>query len=225
MEGIIRGVSGFGFLAVMVLLCTTSPRVDWQEKGNKELGKEFKQARQLPLDPFPEVAPPTISGPATLTGAKALVVAETVATPIEQEVNGVEKMIYMASMCTNDGQMILNAGRTHQIAQVIAAHGLVVPWSPSPILPQAAVPLKVADLDAFALILDVTFKPGTDPNMAQVLVQNRVSVAETKRPEEVKRQGVATKEVAALRELTKWLGTWATELRSWWQGFSSPPRR
>jgi multidrug efflux pump len=70
-----------------------------------------------------------------------------VATPIEQEINGVENMLYMSSMCTNDGQMYLN----------------------------------------------VTFKLGTDLNMAQVLVQNRVSIAEAKLPEEVRRQGVTTK--------------------------------
>src|SRR5205085_11355182 len=74
-------------------------------------------------------------------------VAEKVASVIEQEVNGVENMIYMLSKSTNDGQ----------------------------------------------LTLDVTFKPGTDLNMAQVLVQNRVSIAEAKLPDEVKRQGVSTK--------------------------------
>jgi multidrug efflux pump len=102
---------------------------------------------KLPVAQYPEVAPPTISVNANYPGANALDVAENVATPIEQEVNGVENMIYMLSKCTNDGQMIL----------------------------------------------DVTFKPGTDLNMAQVLVQNRVSVAEAKLPEEVKRQGVTTK--------------------------------
>src|SRR5205823_2757376 len=79
--------------------------------------------------------------------ANALDVAENVAAPIEQEVNGVENMIYMLSKCTNDGQMIL----------------------------------------------DVTFTPGTDLNMAQVLVQNRVAIAEAKLPDEVKRLGVTTK--------------------------------
>ncbi len=69
------------------------------------------------------------------------------ATPIEQEVNGVEGMIYMASRCTNDGQMFL----------------------------------------------DVTFKLGTNLDMAQVLVQNRVSVAQAKLPDDVKRIGVTTK--------------------------------
>jgi multidrug efflux pump len=102
---------------------------------------------KLPVAQYPEVAPPTISVTANFPGANALDVAENVATPIEQEVNGVENMIYMLSKCTNDGQMTL----------------------------------------------DVTFKPGTDLNMAQVLVQNRVSVAEAKLPDEVKRQGVTTK--------------------------------
>jgi multidrug efflux pump len=102
---------------------------------------------KLPVAQYPEVAPPTISITASYPGANALDVAENVATPIEQEVNGVENMIYMSSKCTNDGQMTL----------------------------------------------DVTFKPGSDLNMAQVLVQNRVAVAEAKLPEEVKRQGVTTK--------------------------------
>src|SRR5215218_6377646 len=102
---------------------------------------------KLPIAQYPEVAPPTISITANYPGANALDVAENVATPIEQEVNGVENMIYMLSKCTNDGQMIL----------------------------------------------DVTFEPGTDLNMAQVLVQNRVAIAEAKLPEEVKRQGVTTK--------------------------------
>jgi multidrug efflux pump len=102
---------------------------------------------KLPVAQYPEVAPPTVSVTANYPGANALDVAENVATPIEQEINGVENMIYMLSKCTNDGQMIL----------------------------------------------DVTFQPGTDLNMAQVLVQNRVSIAEAKLPEEVKRQGVTTK--------------------------------
>src|SRR6266702_5965487 len=102
---------------------------------------------QLPIAQYPEVAPPTITVTANYPGANAKVVADTVATPIEQEVNGVENMIYMSSRCTNDGQMLL----------------------------------------------DVTFKLGTNLDMAQVLVQNRVAVAEAKLPEEVKRQGVTTK--------------------------------
>src|SRR6516164_3159493 len=102
---------------------------------------------QLPIAQYPEVAPPTITVTANYPGASAKVVADTVATPIEQEVNGVENMIYMSSRCTNDGQMLL----------------------------------------------DVTFKLGTNLDMAQVLVQNRVKIAEAKLPEDVKRQGVTTK--------------------------------
>src|SRR5437899_537983 len=102
---------------------------------------------QLPIAQYPEVAPPTITVTANYPGANAKVVADTVATPIEQEVNGVENMIYMSSRCTNDGQMLL----------------------------------------------DVTFKLGTNLDMAQVLTQNRVKIAEAKLPEEVKRQGVTTK--------------------------------
>src|SRR5690349_15038527 len=102
---------------------------------------------QLPIAQYPEVAPPTISVTATYPGANAKVVADTVATPIEQEVNGVENMIYMSSRCTNDGQMTM----------------------------------------------DVVFKLGTNLDMAQVLVQNRVKIAEAKLPEDVKRQGVTTK--------------------------------
>src|SRR5262245_58933310 len=63
---------------------------------------------QLPIAQYPEVAPPTISVTANYPGANAKVVADTVATPIELEVNGVERMLYMSSRCTNDGQMILD---------------------------------------------------------------------------------------------------------------------
>ena len=101
----------------------------------------------MPIAQYPEVAPPVVQVSAIYPGANAKTVAETVATPIEQEINGVERMLYMSSRCTNDGQMYL----------------------------------------------DVTFEVGTNLDMAQVLVQNRVSIAEAKLPEEVKRQGVTTK--------------------------------
>src|SRR3954467_2821707 len=102
---------------------------------------------QLPIAQYPAVAPPTVQVTATYPGANAKIVADTVATPIEQEVNGVERMLYMSSKCTNDGQMNL----------------------------------------------DVTFELGTRLHSAQVLVQNRVSLAQAKLPEEVKRIGVTTK--------------------------------
>src|SRR3974390_763583 len=102
---------------------------------------------RLPIAQYPEVAPPTVNVSATYPGADAGTVATTVAPPIEQQVNGVEGMLYMASRCTNDGQMFL----------------------------------------------DVTFELGTNLDMAQVLVQNRVSVAEASLPEDVKRIGVTTK--------------------------------
>lgn len=102
---------------------------------------------QLPIAQYPDVAPPTVQVTTSYPGANAITVAETVATPIEAEVNGVERMLYMSSKCTNDGQMNL----------------------------------------------DVTFELGTNIDSAQVLVQNRVAVAQAKLPEEVKRIGVTTK--------------------------------
>ena len=87
---------------------------------------------RLPVAQYPEVTPPTIQVAAAYPGANAKTVADTVAMPIEQQVNGVEGMIYMASRSTNDGQMLL----------------------------------------------DVTFKLGTDLDTAQVLVQNRVAIAQ-----------------------------------------------
>lgn len=101
----------------------------------------------LPVAQYPDVSPPTVQVTATYPGANAKTVADTVAFPVEQEVNGVERMLYMSSRCTNDGQMLL----------------------------------------------DVTFELGTNLDTAQVLVQNRVAVAEARLPEEVKRIGVTTK--------------------------------
>jgi len=101
----------------------------------------------LPVAQYPEITPPTVEVKATYPGANAQVVAETVAAPIEQEVNGVENMIYMSSTSASDGSYTLT----------------------------------------------VTFEIGTNLDIAQVMVQNRVKLAEPKLPEEVKRQGINTK--------------------------------
>ncbi|HUH10142.1 MAG TPA: multidrug efflux RND transporter permease subunit [Brevundimonas sp.] len=98
----------------------------------------------LPLSQYPEIAPPTITINAAYPGASAETLAETVAAPIEQEVNGVEKMLYLTSSSTSDG----------------------------------------------AVAITVTFQPGTDLDSAQVLVQNRVALAEPKLPEQVRQIGV-----------------------------------
>ena len=100
----------------------------------------------LPIAQYPEVVPPTVVVRATYPGANPEVIAETVATPLEQQINGVEDMLYMSSQSTSDGQMQLT----------------------------------------------ITFKLGTDLDKAQVLVQNRVAVAEPILPEEVRRGGVTT---------------------------------
>ncbi len=100
----------------------------------------------LPVASMPDITPPTVQVTTSYPGANAQVVEETVTSPIEQQVNGVENMIYMSSKSTSDGSMELT----------------------------------------------VTFEIGTDPDMAAVLTQNRVAVAEPLLPEEVKRQGVKT---------------------------------
>src|SRR5436190_19356953 len=98
----------------------------------------------LPIAQYPDITPPTVEVSAVYPGANAQVVADTVAAPIEQQVNGVEGMLYMSSQCTNDGSYTLT----------------------------------------------VTFQNGVDLNMAQVLVQNRVSLAQPILPDLVKRRGV-----------------------------------
>jgi multidrug efflux pump len=101
----------------------------------------------LPVAQYPEITPPTIFVQATYPGANAETVADTVATPLEEQINGVENMLYMSAQCSSDG----------------------------------------------AMRLSVTFKVGTDPNTAQVLVQNRVDGALPRLPEEVRTLGVITR--------------------------------
>src|SRR6201988_2799350 len=98
----------------------------------------------LPTAQYPEIAPPTVQVTASYPGADPKVVAETVATPIEEQVNGVENMLYMSSQSTSDGSMTLT----------------------------------------------VTFKLGTDLDIAQVLVQNRVAIATPQLPQEVRNLGI-----------------------------------
>jgi multidrug efflux pump len=102
--------------------------------------------RVMPISEYPEVVPPSVVVRATYPGANPKVIAETVATPIEEAVNGVENMLYMSSQATSDG----------------------------------------------AMTLTVTFKLGMDADKAQQLVQNRVSQAEPRLPEEVRRLGITT---------------------------------
>ena len=100
----------------------------------------------LPVAEYPLVVPPTVVVTTQYPGASAQTVSDTVAAPIEQQINGVEDMLYLYSQATSNGQ----------------------------------------------LTITVTFKLGTDLDKAQVLVQNRVAIAQPQLPEEVQRNGVIT---------------------------------
>ncbi len=104
----------------------------------------------LPTELYPNITPPTVQVTASYPGANAVVVANTIAAPIEQQVNGVERMLYMSSQSTNDGNYTLT----------------------------------------------VTFEIGTDVNLAQVLVQNRVTLALPQLPPQVQLEGVNTKKTS-----------------------------
>ena len=104
----------------------------------------------LPVAQYPEVTPPTVQVTAIYPGANALTVRNTVAAPIEEQVSGVENMMYMSSQCTNDG----------------------------------------------AYNLTVTFRLGMDTDMAQVLVQNRVSLALPVIPPLVQNEGISVKKMS-----------------------------
>jgi HAE1 family hydrophobic/amphiphilic exporter-1 len=99
---------------------------------------------QLPVNLYPEITPPQVKINAVYPGASAQVVEEALLRPIEEQINGVEDMLYIESSASNDG----------------------------------------------AAEITVTFKQGTDPDLAQINVQNRVAIAEPSLPSEVTRQGV-----------------------------------
>lgn len=99
---------------------------------------------KLPISEYPEVTPPSVVVNASFPGANPKVIAESVATPLEEQLSGVENMLYMSSQATSDGRMTLT----------------------------------------------VTFKIGTDPDLAQQMVQNRISQALPRLPEVTRQLGV-----------------------------------
>ena len=106
---------------------------------------------QLPVSEYPEVVPPSVLVRASFPGANPVTIAETVASPLEDAINGVDNLLYMSSQSTNDGQ----------------------------------------------LQVTVTFKIGTDPDIAQMQVQNRIGQALPRLPDEVRRLGVTTEKSSA----------------------------
>ena len=98
----------------------------------------------LPMEQYPDIAPPTVQVSATYTGASAETVQKSVIVPLEESINGVENMMYMTSSATNTGSATIN----------------------------------------------VYFKQGTDPDMATVNVQNRVTKVQGSLPSEVTKIGV-----------------------------------
>ena len=88
----------------------------------------------LPVNQYPEIAPPTVTVATAYPGANARTVSETVATPLEEQINGVEHMLYMSSQCTNDGNLTLTVtfkvGTNLDVAQVqdvvLVGHHLLV---------------------------------------------------------------------------------------------------
>ena len=122
---------------------------------------------RLPVAQYPDITPPEISVETTYTGANAVVVEQSVATPLEQKVNGVENSIYMKSVNANNG----------------------------------------------TLALTVAFEVGSDLDISNVLVQNRVSEGMASLPEEVKTFGVTVKKKLAfplmLVTLTRTAGSWS----------------